>query len=76
MPEEYEGTPCLDLVTGSPSTLLIHRAVASCPPPLEGQAGIFQPRSSFPGKARHQGSAPVRRHKESLADCRTASIAQ
>lgn len=50
MPEEYEGTPCLDLVTGSPSTLLIHRGVASCPPPLEGQAGIFQPPKLIPRK--------------------------
>lgn len=72
MPEEYEETPCLDLVAGSPSTLHTPHSQRARPPPppLAGQAGISQ---LIPREALHQGSAPERRHKDSLADCRSTS---
>ena len=72
VPEEYEETPCLDLVAGSPSTLHTPHSQRARPPPppLAGQAGISQ---LIPREALHQGSAPERRHKDSLADCRSTS---
>ena len=66
VPEEYEETPCLDLVAGSPSTLHTPHSQRARPPPLAGQARISQPRSSFP--ERPSTRALLRRE-----DTRTAS---